>query len=219
MLMAMIFGYMAGLTAYILGVIILAFEPPADVGRDPEEDYSFLDTIIDVEWYIVSIGHFLPTFNLALALNRIQNRQLISILSRMGQEVLPAWDPKIAKTEIYWLIYTIPGYFALVLLIQFVTDSPQFLGLLMNFFQRNINSYTEITDRDDDVEEEDRKVRQAKRQALRHKFSGNNVSCLTPNPTPIAVLSICERRGSLQLPTDPRERSQETVRLTQQVLP
>ena len=156
MLMSMIFGYMAGLTAYILKLIILAFDSPGEE-RDPDEDYTFLDTIIDVEKYIVTIGHFLPTFNLSLALNKIQNRQLISILKKMGQEVLTAWDPEIARNEIYWLIYSIPGYFALVLLIQFVTDSPRFSGSLLNLFQRNVNSYSEIIDMDDDVCEEDRK--------------------------------------------------------------
>ena len=152
MLLSMILGYMAGLVTYILGVIVLVWEPKD--GRDPAEDYSTLDTMIDVEEVMAGIGHFIPTFNLAFGLLKIQNVQVISILNSMGQDVLSPWDPKIARHEVYWLLASTPIYFLLLLLIQFLSESPMLGGMIANLLQRNVNSYKEITDWDDDVVQE-----------------------------------------------------------------
>mmetsp|Transcript_24285 Transcript_24285/g.50638 ORF Transcript_24285/g.50638 Transcript_24285/m.50638 type:complete len:497 (+) Transcript_24285:4447-5937(+) len=88
----------------------------------------------------------------------------------MGEEVYPASHEKIAMNEINWLIYSIPIYFSLVMLIEFLNESPMLIAGCMRAFQRNVNSYTEIIDRDDDVIEEDNKCAALVNSSATSKF-------------------------------------------------
>ena len=156
MFTSLILGYFAGLTGYVLVLLIKVIEAGMEGESETDSDtLNFLDLIKDIEEVLTGIGHFIPTFNLAFGMIKIQNKQTLSAIGGGGADELTAWD--VSKSEVHWLMLVVPVYFVLVLAAQFLQESPSFMGFVLNCIQRNVNAYEEIFDWDNDVIDENRK--------------------------------------------------------------
>jgi hypothetical protein len=116
---------------------------------------------------ITGIGHFFPTFNLAFALLKIQNKLNIAVAVSEGVDI-SVWDKNIAGNELKWMIGLIPLYFVVTLFIDNLLNSPKAMGKLLSFFQKPLSSYEDPTDLDDDVVAE-----QAEIAEMTHSTSPN----------------------------------------------
>ncbi|GMH76285.1 hypothetical protein TL16_g07027 [Triparma laevis f. inornata] len=154
--LSFILGYLASLVVYILGVVLALMKNC----EESDDGCGTRDTILEVHDIMIGVGHFLPTFNLGLALQRIQNRVVISAVNMQGTDVYEPWDSHIAKDEVYWLLGCTPIYFLLCIFMQYVDLNPTVMASINGVLQRPIQSYLEVNAWDSDVVEENRKCEQ-----------------------------------------------------------